>query len=155
MIVWSGKGILALVFPMIGLLAGFGISEFGYRELIMSVLVSLGGLLTWYLGKNWNKAVIYFDEASQQYYKTENGHTLFWIPMQYVGMLTMIFSATAVIGLNLPIGIILGLLLVYVAKYKYFKERGLAFSKSDKRDDTDYHNTHRSSLGGWESRQDR
>ncbi|WP_121967177.1 hypothetical protein [Myroides sp. N17-2] len=159
MIVWSGKGILALLFFGLGYFIGMLIPDFGYQGEVISIFTSLGGWLTWYLGNKWNKAVIYYDEASQQYYKAENGDTIFWIPIQYIGVIGMIITVSYLVSINILVGIIWAVILIYITGYNYFKERGWAFSKSDKRvmsrnESTD-NDTHKPSSGGWESRQDR
>lgn len=159
MIVWSGKGILAILFFGLGYFIGFLIPDFGYKEVIMYAFTSLGGLFTWHIGRKWNEEVIYYDEPTQQYYKTENDHTLFWIPIQYIGVLGMIASVVYLVGINIAVGIVWALVLIYFTGYSYFKQIGWAFTKSDKRvmsknESTD-NDTHKPSSGGWESRQDR
>lgn len=130
MIVWAGRGILALLFPLLSLGIGFLIPLHEYRAEILPLSISLGGLLTWYLGSKWNKIEIYFDPEDQQYYKRENDHTLYWIPMHYIGLGIMFIGATSLLGINLWVGIPLVLIYIYIVGYGYFKKKGLGIPRA-------------------------
>ncbi|MCC9041531.1 hypothetical protein LNQ81_02215 [Myroides sp. M-43] len=157
MIVWSGKGIFAILFLGLGALIGSLIPDFGYKKEVIYIFASLGGVFTWHIGRKWNKEVIYYDEPTQQYYKTENENTLFWIPMQYVGILGMIGAIGYLIDINLTVGIIWTVWLIYFTGYSYFERIGWTFTKSDKqvmsKSESTERNIHKPSSGGWESRQ--
>lgn len=133
MIVWTGRGILSLLFPGLVIFLLVFFKDSTYEMLVfLSVEVPVN-LLMWYFGKKWNATVVYFDTQDQQYYKTENDHTVFWIPMQYVSLVILVNVLLALFAENIYIGVLLTAVSAYVIKYDYFKEKGFGFNKAKQR----------------------
>ena len=92
MLVWNGLGILT---PVVGFLCilffGVFLDMDSDNGMIYSLIVT--GLFSYYFGKKWNTEQIVQDEETGQFVRTKNGHTLFWIPIQYVGMLALFLAA--------------------------------------------------------------
>lgn len=96
MIVWSGKGflsalvLLGTLFLSIWILPD-SLSDYGF---VIACFISAG--FSWIFGKKWNKRNerIVTDDKTGQKFRIRSNHTLFWIPMQYWGI---IFSILGVI----------------------------------------------------------
>ncbi|MGL5277121.1 hypothetical protein [Myroides sp.] len=133
MIVWSGKGILALLIPFLIGAVGLIFLEFQYGLIMLQAWLVGANLLTWYLGKKWNAIEVYFDPVDQKYYKTENDHTVFWIPMQYISLFLTGCILILLLQSNLYVGILMIVVSAYVIKYDYFKEKGWVIKKAKQR----------------------
>ncbi|MTG98826.1 MULTISPECIES: hypothetical protein [Myroides] len=133
MVVWSGRGILALIFFLIGCVVPrivFGKEVSG--ELVFSIGTLLAGIATWVLGVLWNEEKILFHEEDNQYYRYKNNHTLFWIPMQYIGVLYLISSVVTMWKVSVWGAIGLSIIAVIVLFFKKIKDSDL-FSLADKK----------------------
>lgn len=101
MIVWSGRGSLSLIILIVVylLLTLVFPKEQSNYALIIGLFVAAG--FSWFMGKKWNesnkKTVI--DKASGQEIILQPNHSLFWIKMQYWGI---IFSVLGIILLIKP-----------------------------------------------------
>lgn len=133
MIVWTGRGILSLLFPGIVIFLLIFLEESAYKMLILLSIEVPINLFTWYLGKKWNATVVYFDPQDNKYYKTENDHTVFWIPMQYVSLIILVNVLLALLGANIYAGVLMALISFYVVKYDYFEQKGWVFKKTKQR----------------------
>ena len=100
MLIWRGYGLLGLVIPwfcVVFLKSFFEILPFENHETLslygLSISCFIGGLITYLWGKKLNsvKPKILYDEERKKYIITTK-HTLFWIPMQYFGIIYMILS---------------------------------------------------------------
>ncbi|MGQ1888959.1 hypothetical protein ACT29H_00805 [Thermophagus sp. OGC60D27] len=96
MIVWSGRGILtALVFIVTLFLSIWylpeSLSDYGFATTCF-----ISAAFSWIFGKKWNKQNkrIVTDNKTGQKLIIKRNHSLFWIPMQYWGI---IFSIVGII----------------------------------------------------------
>ena len=93
MIIWSGRGILTplILILFIVLMTFISTSLFTAESAIYSMAVAfiLAGASNWYLGKKWNNAPgrIVVDEATGERIELKSNHTLFWIKMEYWGVI--------------------------------------------------------------------
>jgi hypothetical protein len=99
MIVWSGKGILsALVFivSLIGLNSLPALQQPGFG-LIGSLFVA--AVFSWFMGKKWNEqeGQVLIDKASGREVMIEPNHSLFWIKMQYWGIIFAVLGLLALV----------------------------------------------------------
>jgi hypothetical protein len=98
MIVWSGRGILAVLVLVLSfaLFANVFPKEQGDYAFVVAFFIA--GAFSWIMGKKWNeengRAVI--DKATGQEIMLKENHSLFWIKLQYWGI---IFSAFGVMML--------------------------------------------------------
>lgn len=104
MIIWSGKGILSvlvLIATFIGLilLLPAGLIEIGVT---LSVSLFVAAAFSWLMGKKWNDQVaqVFIDKASGREVIIKPNHSLFWIKMQYWGIIFAILGLL-VLGLVL------------------------------------------------------
>ena len=86
MLVWNGLGI---VMPILAIALLVIFSQFSSIESDYAFIYSLTltGLFSWVFGKQWNAEQIVEDEETGQLVRVKNGHSLFWIPMQYAGII--------------------------------------------------------------------
>ncbi|MEM9339101.1 MAG: hypothetical protein AAGA66_10260 [Bacteroidota bacterium] len=88
MIIWSGRGFLApLVFISTGVLFTFLLPE-GQSDLAVSIGFILAGVFSWVMGRKWNGEApkTYLDQATNQQVVVKPNHTLFWIKIEYWGI---------------------------------------------------------------------
>ena len=90
MIIWSGRGIVALL-----VLVGFIFiavrlpASWNEEEFLTAVSLILTGVFSWIMGIKWNieQAKVELNTRTGKPESTKNKHTLFWIPMQYWGFI--------------------------------------------------------------------
>lgn len=113
MIVWTGWGILALPLFALGALGGTSLGValgFGAGDLATGAPTNLGtavgfalaSVAVWFLGRRLNRPYLGFDQRTGQPIHVQNGHRLFWVPLQYLGpvggVLSIVFAVQAVTG---------------------------------------------------------
>ncbi len=79
-IIWRGKGILAAIIPIA--LAFITAQIFKESTIAPSIVAIIAGSTVLWLGKKWNKRP-----------SGVAPHSLFWIPMEYWGMLSIVLGA--------------------------------------------------------------
>ncbi|QCE42066.1 hypothetical protein [Psychroserpens sp. NJDZ02] len=96
MIVWSGRGYLSVIVLLITLFICVSIFSTENADYSFIITAFVTGIFSWYFGGKWNtkNELIVIDKKSEQQLKIKNNHTLFWIPMQYCGI---IFSTLGII----------------------------------------------------------
>jgi hypothetical protein len=99
MIVWSGRGILsALVFilSLISFNSLLPMQQSG-SGLIGSLFVAAA--FSWFMGKKWNEqeGQVLMDKASGKEFMVKPNHSLFWIKMQYWGIIFALLGLLALI----------------------------------------------------------
>jgi len=96
MIVWSGRGFLSIIVLLVTLFLCVSIFSTENADYSFIITAFITGIFSWYFGTKWNKKNerVVIDEKTGQRLKIKNNHTLFWIPMQYWGI---IFSAFGII----------------------------------------------------------
>lgn len=129
MIIWSGRGILSLLFIVacVFLFAGLFLLIFSeeYAAHGANLGFVVGGWLTWYLGSQWNEEKFFYNENENQMYRSKNNHTLFWIPMQYVGVLFVGLGVLISLFKNIWIGLGLLVLAIILLGYNKLKGKGI------------------------------
>lgn len=127
MIIWSGRGILSILF-VIACVFLFTVlfvllfpEEYNIHGLSLGFVS--GGWLTWYLGSQWNAEEFFYKESENQMYRSKNNHTLFWIPMQYVGVLFVGLGVLISLTKHVWIGLAVAMLAIVMMGYKKIKYR--------------------------------
>ncbi|PXY26198.1 hypothetical protein DI005_07045 [Prauserella sp. PE36] len=90
MIVWSGWGILALVFAMlgamVGTLAGLAVGVVAEPTNFGTALgLAAAAVAIWFVGRRLNRPKPGFDERTGERVMLGGRHKLFFVPMQYWG----------------------------------------------------------------------
>ncbi|WP_281986616.1 hypothetical protein [Aquimarina aggregata] len=89
MIVWSGRGFLSLIILVIVyvVLLNFIPKEQGDYALVIGLFIA--GIFSWIMGKKWNKPEgrTVIDKSTGQEIILKPNHSLFWIKMEYWGII--------------------------------------------------------------------
>jgi hypothetical protein len=96
MIVWSGKGFLAVVILVLSFALFANVFPKEQEDYAFVVAFFIAGAFSWFMGKKWNheNARTVIDKATGQEIVLKENHSLFWIKLQYWGI---IFSAFGLI----------------------------------------------------------
>lgn len=123
MLVWSGKGIYAIIVLVVFLFVCSNIfptelSDYGF----VTALV-IAGAFSWVYGFKWNKAPSnnLIGEQSDGRVKAKNGHRLFWIPLQYWGIIFPVIGSI-ILFQNSVVGGIIATLILAIAVFFQFKD---------------------------------
>ena len=89
MVVWSGKGILSVLV----LIASFFLfvklmpTEYGDYAFVLAFFIT--SIFSWFMGKKWNEgeARTVVDKATGREILLKPNHSLFWIKLQYWGII--------------------------------------------------------------------
>lgn len=94
MIVWSGRGFLPVLVLIATLFICVSTFPEEYADYGFVIAFFIAAIFSWFFGLKWNKKNerIVIDEASGERLKLKNNHSLFWIPMQYWGMIFAILG---------------------------------------------------------------
>ncbi|MDM1397524.1 hypothetical protein HX049_10080 [Myroides odoratimimus] len=158
MLVWSGRGIVGIVIFGISIVIGESVfpRDMG-NEYRFVLALSIAGIVNWLLGSIWNKEKFIFNEEEQQYYIQKNNHTLFWIPMQYMGMI-MLGGSVYVMGKSSilwAIVLAIGFLLLFFLRFCWNEGvfvREKQYEEEPQRKPLDHIKPKTKKSGGWESR---
>jgi hypothetical protein len=88
MIVWSGKGILSALVLLVTLVLLFIILPATQGNLAFILALFTAAIFSWTMGKKWNGAegTVVIDKATGREMVIKSNHTLFWIKMEYWGV---------------------------------------------------------------------
>ena len=133
MIVWSGRGFLSIIVLLVTLFLSVSIFSTENADYGFITTAFVTGIFSWYFGKKWNtkNERIVIDEKTGQRLKIKNYHTLFWIPMQYWGI---IFSSLGIIILyqnSLIFGIIATVILLIFILIPLISQKTKTFEKPE------------------------
>lgn len=98
MIIWSGRGILTPLILIASIVLFISLSSESVSVYTFPLSILLAGAANWFLGKKWNNVPgrIVVDEATGERIELKSNHTLFWIKMEYWGV---IFGVIGIIQL--------------------------------------------------------
>jgi hypothetical protein len=120
MFIWTKRGIVGIVAFGVSICIGESLyprDQGNEYRFIVAFMIS--GLINWFLGSLWNREKFVYNDATQQYDKVKNNHTLYWIPMQYMGMI-LLGGAVYVMGKSSILWAILlalGILVLFLLKF--------------------------------------
>lgn len=115
MIVWSGRGFLFVLVLIIVLMASISLlpKEFGDYAFVIAAFTT--GIFSWFFGNKWNNknARVVIDEQTGEKLLLKNNHSLFWIKMEYWGLIffvlgIVILSQNSIVGAVVATMILLG-----------------------------------------------
>jgi hypothetical protein len=98
MIVWSGRGALSVLVLVVSFVLFNSIIPKAYGDYAFVLGFFCAGAFSWFFGKKWNEeqSRTFVDKATGQEIAVSPNHSLFWIKMQYWGI---IFGAFGLIVL--------------------------------------------------------
>ncbi|MCM1338576.1 MAG: hypothetical protein NC191_02765 [Muribaculaceae bacterium] len=98
MIIWQGYGFIAILIPLL-LASTF---QAIHNDLFVFGWL-LGGIILYYIGKKLHNPetndIILHDENGQGYKFKKHVDTLFFIPIEYVGIIMAIFSIISIVSI--------------------------------------------------------
>ncbi|MBS7252366.1 hypothetical protein [Flavobacterium branchiicola] len=95
MIVWSGRGILSVLILFIAIFTCISIFPESYIDLTFIVPLYIAGIFSYIFGIKWNTTLrVFIDKETGKEINFKSNHTLFWIKMEYWGL---IFTALGLI----------------------------------------------------------
>lgn len=125
MIVWSGKGILSVLVLFVALLLCIEIMPKGQEDYAFVISLFTAAAFSWYFGEKWNNQEprLVIDAKTGQIINLKSVHALFWIKMEYWGI---IFSVLGIIifAQNSIIGSIISALVVLLIGILIYSNRG-------------------------------
>lgn len=91
-ITYSGRGHFTPII-IVGIFAlGLWLIPDDYMQMSIPLLFLLSGIIIWTLGLFWNKEKLVYDKETETTYKEVNIHKIFFLPMQYWGLLCFVFG---------------------------------------------------------------
>jgi len=130
MIVWSGRGFLSVLIFFGILFASINLIPEVYVDDVFGISFLVTGLFSWYFGNQWNTPKrVFTDEETGQQVVFKNRHTLFWIPMQYVGNLCVLAGAVILIQTSLVVGMVATAMLAVMFFVDYQSKKTAAPNK--------------------------
>jgi len=89
MIVWSGRGFLSVLVLILSFMFLVAIVPRDQSEYVFTLSFFTAGLFSWFMGKKWNEQEgrIFIDKTTGQEINFKPNHSLFWIKMQYWGII--------------------------------------------------------------------
>jgi hypothetical protein len=89
MVVWSGKGILSVLVLVVAFVLFSSIIPKEYGDYAFVLGFFSAGAFSWFFGKKWNEGQsrTVVDKASGEEIVLTPNHSLFWIKMQYWGVI--------------------------------------------------------------------
>ena len=94
MIVWSGKGFLAVIVLVISFALFSNVFPKEQADYAFVLAFFIAGAFSWFMGKKWNdeNARTVVDKATGQEIVLKGNHSLFWIKLQYWGIIFSVFG---------------------------------------------------------------
>jgi len=89
MLIWSGKGILSVLVLLISAVLLMGVFPEEKSDYAFVTAFFIAGIFSWFMGKRWNEkeGQIVVDKATGQEIELKPNHSLFWIKLQYWGII--------------------------------------------------------------------
>ncbi len=127
MIVWSGRGYLPIIVLIVTLFTAVSIIPTEYADYGFIITAFITGIFSWYFGIKWNtkNERIVIDEKTGQRLRIKNNHTLFWIPMQYWGIIFSVFGIVILLQNSVIYGVITAILLLAILLISFVNKRGI------------------------------
>ncbi|KAF2510248.1 hypothetical protein EYY60_12130 [Flavobacterium zhairuonense] len=93
MIVWSGRGIFSLLILFVALLISVSIFPETYVDLSFIVPLYITGIFSFILGIKWNRTLrVFIDKETGNKINNKSNHSLFWVKMEYWGIIFTAFG---------------------------------------------------------------
>ncbi|MDG3583212.1 hypothetical protein [Galbibacter pacificus] len=125
MIIWSGRGFLIALVLFASLFAGFYFLPKESSDYGFVFAAFLTGFFSWAFGRKWNRADnrVFIDEKTGQRFRIKNNHTLFWIPMQYWGIILPILGIVILFQNSTLIAVIATIILVGIIIFQFNRNK--------------------------------
>ncbi|MDR1371311.1 MAG: hypothetical protein LBJ72_14500 [Dysgonamonadaceae bacterium] len=125
MVIWSGRGIIpVLVFFLFLVVCNFIFPEEHWDYGVVSSLFATG-IFCWYFGNKWNNKEqrVLIDEQTGKKFILKNNHSLFWIPVQYWGIICAILGIIVLFQNSIPLALIALIILVSYSVFNVLRNK--------------------------------
>lgn len=94
MVVWSGKGILSVLVFLSVLFFCMFILDQAYVSFGFGLAFLVAGIFSYFFGLKWNREIhnVYIDEITNERVAVRKLHSLFWIKLEYWGLIFTFLS---------------------------------------------------------------
>lgn len=125
MIVWTGKGILIPVVAIVTLFLGIYLFPQSLEDYSFVLAAWLSGLFSWHFGKKWNGVVkqSLVDEKTGERFELKTNHSLFWVPMQYWGIILALLGIIILYQNSVLFAVIALIILAIIIAAQYLKKK--------------------------------
>lgn len=106
MLVWSGRGILSVFVFFVVLCICIGLFPSGLEDYGFVIASFVTAAFSWFFGNLWNS-------TNRQGMHRKNRHTIFWIPMQYWGIICSVIGIIILQQNSLKLAI--GVTVIFIA----------------------------------------
>ena len=126
MIVWSGRGFLIVLVFFVCMFLGVSIFPKNMTDYASVFAGLLSAIFSWFAGIAWNTKndrIVTDDETGQKILLIGGGHKLFWIPMQYWGIILTVFSIIILFQNSVWIAVVVSVIfctIIIIYKMKSF-----------------------------------
>jgi len=123
MIIWTGKGILSVLVVIGVLFISIKVLPEDYADYTFVIAFFAGGLFSWVYGEKWNnqKEEIFIDPQTGEKSLVNNNHTLFWVPMQYWGIVFPVLGILMLSQSSIWMTVVCSLVLLAIIGAQYIK----------------------------------
>lgn len=103
MIVWTGRGVLSALVLIVVFIIFNSVLPREYRDYGFVLSFFVAAAFSWFFGKKWNEeqSKTFIDKTTGQEVIVSPNHSLFWIKMQYwgiiFGIIGLIFLVQAIL----------------------------------------------------------
>lgn len=125
MIVWSGRGFLSVLVLMVTLFASISVLPKQYGDYAFVIAAFVTAIFSWYYGDKWNnkKGRRVIDEETGQRILIKNNHSLFWINLEYWGLIFSILGIVILFQNSVLGAVITTLLFIAFLAHLYFSSQ--------------------------------
>ncbi len=125
MIVWSGRGILSVGILIVVLFLCIAILPKEQEDYAFVIASLVTAAFSWFLGDKWNNQEprIVVDEKTGQRINLKSVHALFWIKMQYWGIIFSIIGIVILAQNSMIASIILTVLIIGIGIFIYSSKK--------------------------------
>lgn len=125
MLVWTGRGILIVIVYLLSALGFDFLFSKDNENLALAAAALLTAAFSWYFGSRWNNKTsrIVVDEETGERFEIKDNHTLFWIKMQYYGLLFCILSIVFLAKVSALVAVITSVLILGLSVYIFLTKR--------------------------------
>lgn len=99
MIVWSGRGILSALVLIVTLICLILVLPSELSDIGFMISLFVAAAFSWFMGRKWNEeeGQVVIDKASGKEFLIKPNHSLFWIKMQYWGIIFALMGVVVLV----------------------------------------------------------
>lgn len=128
MIVWSGRGFLSVLVLIATLFLCVTILPKEHSDYGFVIALFIAGTFSWIFGNKWNnsEARTVIDEKTGQKFILKSNHSLFWLKMEYWGLIFGIIGIVILFQNSIIAAIITAIILLAIVVFIYFNQKKIS-----------------------------